>query len=68
MVKGFLFTGNTVVSKEALESVTTPYIGQTLSLPVLESAAQAVTDYYRKKGYTLALAYVPQQDVKFGVV
>jgi hemolysin activation/secretion protein len=34
----------------------------------LESAAQAVTDYYRKKGYTLALAYVPQQDVKFGAV
>jgi hemolysin activation/secretion protein len=68
VVKGFLFTGNTVVSKEALESVTTPYIGQTLSLPVLESAAQAVTDYYRKKGYTLALAYVPQQDVKFGVI
>jgi hemolysin activation/secretion protein len=68
IVKGFLFKGNTVVSKEQLESITELYIGQALELPLLESAAQAVTDYYRKKGYTLALAYVPQQDVKFGVV
>ena len=68
IVRGFLFSGNTVISKEQLESITEPYIGQALALPLLESAAQAVTDYYRKKGYTLALAYVPQQDVKFGVV
>jgi hemolysin activation/secretion protein len=68
IVKGFLFKGNTVIGKEQLESISDPYIGQPLELPLLESAAQAVTDYYRKKGYTLALAYVPQQDVKFGVV
>ena len=68
IVKGFLFKGNTVIAKEQLESITEPYIGQALELPLLESAAQAVTDYYRKKGYTLASAYVPQQDVKFGVV
>ena len=68
IVKGFLFNGNTVIGKEQLESITEPYIGQALALPLLESAAQAVTDYYRKKGYTLASAYVPQQDIKFGVV
>jgi hemolysin activation/secretion protein len=68
IVKGFLFKGNTVVSKEQLEAITEPYVGQALELPLLESAAQAVTDYYRNKGYTFASAYVPQQDVKFGVV
>ena len=68
IVKGFLFKGNTVIGKEQLESITEPYIGQALELPLLESAAQAVTDYYRKKGYTFATAYVPQQDVNFGVV
>ena len=68
IVKGFLFSGNTVIGKEQLESITELYIGQALELPLLESAAQAVTEYYRKKGYTLASAYVPQQDVKFGVV
>ena len=68
IVKGFLFSGNTVIGTEQLESITELYIGQALELPLLESAAQAVTEYYRKKGYTLASAYVPQQDVKFGVV
>jgi len=68
IVKGFLFNGNTVIGKEQLESITEPYIGQALELPLLESAAQAVTDFYKKKGYTLAIAYVPQQDIKFGVV
>jgi len=68
IVKGFLFNGNTVVSKEELEAITKPYVGQELDLPLLESAAQAVTDHYRKMGYTLALAYVPQQEIKFGMV
>jgi hemolysin activation/secretion protein len=68
IIKGFLFSGNTVIGKEQLESITELYIGQALELPLLESAAQAVAEYYRKKGYTLASAYVPQQDVKFGVV
>ena len=68
IVKGFVFNGNTVIGKEQLESITEPYIGQALELPLLESAAQAVTDFYRKKGYTLAIAYVPQQDIKFGIV
>lgn len=68
IVTGFQFSGNTVIGKEQLESITEVYIGQALELPLLESAAQAVTEYYRKKGYTLASAYVPQQDVKFGVV
>ena len=59
IVKGFLFNGNTVIGKEQLESITEPYIGQALELPLLESAAQAVTDYYRKKGYTLAVRVRP---------
>jgi hemolysin activation/secretion protein len=68
IVKAFAFKGNTVFSKEQLEAVTEPYIGQALDLPLLESAANAVTDYYRSHGYTLALSYVPQQEIKFGVV
>ncbi len=68
VVNGFVFSGNTVIAKEQLEAVTRPYVGEPLDLPLLEKAAQAVTDYYRKQGYTLALAYVPQQEVNLGVV
>jgi hemolysin activation/secretion protein len=68
LVKGFAFYGNTAISSDDLEEVTQPYVGQRLDLPGLEQAAEQVADYYRRKGYTLASAYVPQQDIKFGVV
>jgi hemolysin activation/secretion protein len=68
VIKGFAFSGNTVVTNAQLETVTQPFVGEVLDLPVLEKAAQSVTDYYRKQGYTLALSYVPQQEVNSGVV
>ncbi|HET8720865.1 MAG TPA: POTRA domain-containing protein, partial [Nitrospira sp.] len=68
VINGFMFSGNTVISQQQLEAVTRPFVGEVLDLPVLEKAAQSITDYYRKQGYTLALAYVPQQDVRLGVV
>ena len=68
MIKGFVFSGNTVIGNEQLQTVTQPFVGEVLDLPVLEKAAQSVTDYYRKQGYTLALAYVPQQQIELGVV
>ena len=68
VIKGFVFSGNTVIGNEQLQTVTQPFVGEVLDLPVLEKAAQSVTDYYRKQGYTLALAYVPQQQIELGVV
>src|SRR5262249_17850992 len=68
VITGFTFSGNTVVANEKLEMVTQPFVGEVLDLPILEKAAQSVTDYYRKQGYTLALSYVPQQEVRSGVV
>lgn len=68
LVKGFSFSGNTVISQLDLEAVTQSYIGRSLTLPDLEEVAATVTDLYRRKGYTLATAYVPQQEIRFGVV
>src|SRR5690242_2041011 len=68
VIKGFTFSGNTVVANEKLALVTQPFVGEVLDLPILEKAAQSVTDYYRKQGYTLALSYVPQQEVRSGFV
>lgn len=68
VINGFVFSGNTVIGNEQLQTVTQPFVGEVLDLPVLEKAAQSVTDYYRKQGYTLALAYVPQQQIELGVV
>lgn len=38
------------------------------SIGQLQMAANEVTQYYRSKGYILAQAYIPQQDVENGVV
>ncbi len=39
-----------------------------LSLPALRTLAARITDYYRARGYFLAQAYLPAQDIKDGVV
>lgn len=68
LVKGFSFSGNTVISWEELEEFTQPYVGQVADLPELEQIAGHVTDLYKRKGYTLATAYIPQQEIRFGIV
>ncbi len=68
LVKGFAFSGNTVISQAELEQHTQPYVGHSLNLQEIEGVAAAVAEYYRNKGYTLATTYVPQQDIRFGVV
>ncbi|HSA61760.1 MAG TPA: ShlB/FhaC/HecB family hemolysin secretion/activation protein [Nitrospiraceae bacterium] len=68
LVKGFSFSGNTVVSQADLEALTQPYVGQALDLPALEQVAESVAEHYRHRGYTLASAYIPQQSIQFGVV
>lgn len=67
-VKEFSFYGNTVVSSTELESITQPYVGQTLDLPALEKVAESVAELYKRKGYTLASAYIPQQAIEAGKV
>jgi hemolysin activation/secretion protein len=68
LVKGFSFSGNTVISQAELEAHTQPYVGRPLTLLELEEVAANVTALYKQKGYTLATTYVPQQQIRFGVV
>ena len=68
LVKGFSFTGNTVISQAELEAFTQPYVGRSLTLSDLEEVAANVATLYKRKGYTLATTYVPQQQIRFGVV
>ena len=68
LVKGFSFSGNTVISQAELEALTQPYVEQALTLPDLERIAAAVADLYKQRGYTLASAYIPEQRIRFGMV
>jgi hemolysin activation/secretion protein len=70
LVKGFRFTGTQEIATEAeLQELVRPSIGKELSFHDLQLLAAKVTRYLReKKGYLLAKAYLPGQDVTEGIV
>jgi hemolysin activation/secretion protein len=67
-VKDFRFTGNTVFPAAELRETVREFIGKTLDFNGLNDAAGRVQRYYRERGYFLAVAYLPQQEIKDGIV
>jgi hemolysin activation/secretion protein len=67
-VYGFEFTGNTLFSEARLRRLVERYVDLELNLFELNSAADAVTRFYRQQGYPVARAIVPAQRVTDGVV
>jgi hemolysin activation/secretion protein len=57
-----------VIETEELEPFVAPFYGKDLGLAELQQAADSITDVYRQKGYNLARAYIPRQEIKDGVV
>lgn len=67
-VRGFRFTGASVLDEAALNASVARFVGQTLDLEDLEGTARAVRQVYLDKGYFLTQTYLPEQDIKGGVV
>lgn len=69
-IKGFRFTGYEGIATEAeLNSIAAASIGRELGFKELQEIASNITTYLRdKKGYMLARAYLPQQDITEGVI
>ncbi len=70
---GFLITkinikGNTVVSSKDLGRLIKHYEGARLTLPELQKIAALITEEYKKRGYIIATAYVPEQSIVNGTV
>jgi hemolysin activation/secretion protein len=68
LVERIEIDGNSVIGSDELHTVTDPWRGKELTLAELKGVAQAVQNYYRKKGYFLARAVVPPQEIKGGMV
>ena len=68
LVKEIKFTGNTVIATETLESVTEEFKDQELMWDEIKAIADSVTMAYQELGYILAKAYVPEQEIKDGVL
>ena len=61
-------TGATVYPEAQLLALTGFTPGRELSLADLEGMAARITDHYRRSGYFVATAFVPQQEIRNGEV
>ena len=67
MVEAFRLTGNTVFTTQELQEELKEFIGKEADVNGLLDAADKVKSFYRQKGYFLAQAYLPQQELRVGV-
>ena len=68
VVNGFRITGNTIYPENVLLEQVTEFVGKEQTIDGLNDAATKVRAYYRERGYFLVQAYLPQQEIKGGVV
>jgi len=67
-VEKFNFSGNTVMTSEALSALVKDYEGRDLSMDELLEATEIVQSTYRSNGYFLAQALLPSQKLTDGVI
>ena len=68
LIKKIVFSGNTVVDTVTLQKVVEPFIDRELSLQEMSELADLITMKYQENGYILARAYLPEQEIKDGVL
>lgn len=67
VVKSVRFTGALdLVGEPELQALVAPAVGKELDFAGLEGLARSVTSFLRSKGWMLAQAYLPKQDVTEG--
>ena len=68
MLKGFRITGISVFAELELLAQVREYVGKEVTFTDLDQAATRISRFYRERGYMVARAYLPAQDIKDGVV
>ena len=67
-VTQFDIEGNTSIPTNELQDLLTDQLGRRLSLADLKNAAARLTALYRERGFLVARAYLPVQDVQDGKI
>ena len=67
-VLGFHITSSTAFTEAQLLPLVQDAIGSALNIQELDSVADRITRFYRNRGYLVARAYLPAQEVKSGIV
>ncbi|MDR3416131.1 MAG: ShlB/FhaC/HecB family hemolysin secretion/activation protein [Nevskia sp.] len=67
-VSHFVFSGNTLYSQDELAGLIADYLNKPITLAQVYEAADKVSDFYVRHGYSLASVTVPAQKVKDGTI
>lgn len=67
-VKEVRFTESTVLKTEELDAMSVKYVGKKVTLDELYQMVNEINGLYRRRGYTVCRAFLPEQTVKDGVV
>ncbi len=65
-IKGIVVEGATQVSAADLQAAVNPWVGKALTVAQLQEPARAVTDLLKARGFSLAQAFVPAQNLQNG--
>ena len=68
VLKAVRITGNSVFAEGELQKLVADLVGKEVGFADLDEAAARITRYYRERGYLVARAYLPQQEIRDGVV
>ena len=68
VLRGVRVSGQTVFSEAELLALMQDMVGKEVGLADLEQAAARVSLYYRERGYVVARAYLPAQELHGGIV
>ncbi|PMR76843.1 ShlB/FhaC/HecB family hemolysin secretion/activation protein [Billgrantia endophytica] len=67
-VEGFRLSGNRAIADDTLLALLDDLRQRTLGLGEVRGAAERISHHYRERGYPLARAYLPPQEIEDGVV
>jgi len=67
-LKAFRITGATVFAESELQELVKDFVGREVGIAELGEAVGRITRFYSQRGYPLATAYLPAQDIKNGIV
>lgn len=67
-VSAIRVSGNSIYPASELEALVAHLVGGEFTLDDLNRGAARITAFYRERGYVVARAYLPEQDIRDGVV
>jgi hemolysin activation/secretion protein len=68
VLKAFRISGVTVFAQAELQALVQEFVGREVGIADLGDAVGRITGFYSERGYPLATAYLPAQDIAGGVV